>query len=76
MKLQGFGERSGIASSKWSNPTRDRGRWVVRLLWLGAVCSMVGMANFLVFGSLGSDAKDYLLLPCTGAPRCHTRRCS
>ena len=60
MKLQGFGERSGIASSKWSNPTRDRGRWVVRLLWLGAVCSMVGMANFLVFGSLGSDAKDYL----------------
>ncbi len=35
----------------------DRGRWVVGLLWLGAVCSIVGMAIFLPFAW---DAQVYL----------------
>lgn len=36
----------------------DRGRWAVRLLWLGAACAIVGMAVFLPFAW---DAKVYLL---------------
>jgi hypothetical protein len=35
----------------------DRGRWIVRLLWVGVACSVVGMAIFLPFGW---DGKDYL----------------
>ena len=35
----------------------DRGRWAAGLLWLGAACSVVGMAIFLPFGW---DAKNYL----------------
>jgi hypothetical protein len=37
--------------------TVDRGLWVVRSLWLGLACSLVGMAVFTPFGC---DDKDYL----------------
>lgn len=37
--------------------TAERGPWAVRLLWLGAACSVVGMAIFTPFGC---DSKDYL----------------
>jgi len=35
----------------------DRGRWVVRLLWVGIACSVVGMRLSTAFGW---DARDYL----------------
>ena len=67
MKLKGSGNKSGWPPGKRSCPTQGRGGGWCWLLWLGgAVCSMVGMANFLVFGSLGSDAKDYLSALATG----------
>jgi hypothetical protein len=35
----------------------DRGRWVVRGLWLAVSCSLLGMAIFLPFGW---DTKEYV----------------
>jgi len=48
---------AGAAFPEMRQTAPDRGRWVVGLLWLGAVCSIVGMAIFLPFAW---DAQVYL----------------
>ncbi|MFZ1918430.1 MAG: hypothetical protein WAU58_12715 [Terriglobales bacterium] len=48
---------AGATFPEMRQTATDRGRWVVGLLWLGAVCSIVGMAIFLPFAW---DAQVYL----------------
>jgi hypothetical protein len=50
-------EYAGATFPEMRQTTPDRGRWIVGFLWLGAVCSIVGMAIFLPFAW---DAQVYL----------------
>src|ERR1700694_6030663 len=52
-----LGTHNSVFAEPCRNAAVDRGRWVVRLLWLGAACSVTGM---MVFTNFGWDPSDYL----------------